>query len=117
MAVIFIGSEQPAVRRAPEKVEFLVAKVAHVLEFAALGAALSRAIAPSRGPIPSRAVGFAVAIAALYAASDEYHQTFTPGRTATVRDVGIDVIGALAGGAGYTQIRRNRSRQPAAGLY
>ncbi|RMG70708.1 MAG: hypothetical protein D6722_08255 [Bacteroidetes bacterium] len=33
----------------------------------------------------------------LYAASDEYHQTFVPGRGASPVDVGIDSLGALLG--------------------
>ena len=31
----------------------------------------------------------------LYAVTDEYHQTFTPGRHAAVRDVVIDAAGAI----------------------
>ena len=31
----------------------------------------------------------------LVAASDEFHQSFVPGRTPAVRDVGIDLLGAL----------------------
>lgn len=39
----------------------------------------------------------AVAIAGLYACSDEFHQTFVPGRSGEIRDVGIDTTGALFG--------------------
>ena len=31
----------------------------------------------------------------LYAASDEFHQSFVIGRTATIRDVGFDFLGML----------------------
>ena len=37
----------------------------------------------------------AVAFASLYAVTDEFHQSFVPGRTPAVRDVGIDLLGAL----------------------
>src|SRR5437870_8579898 len=37
LGIIYVGSEQPAVRRAPAKIEYAVAKISHVLEFAALG--------------------------------------------------------------------------------
>ena len=117
LAGIFIGSEQPAVRRAPRMIEFLIAKVSHLLEFAALGVALTRAIAPPEEPKPGRAIAIAVAASALFAVSDEYHQAFIPGRTATVRDVVIDLIGAIVGVTGYAHFRRDRSRQPAARLY
>ncbi len=39
----------------------------------------------------------AFALALIYAASDEYHQSFVPGRGARITDVGIDSIGALIG--------------------
>ncbi len=32
-------------------------------------------------------------IGLIYAASDEFHQSMTPGRTATLRDVGFDFLG------------------------
>jgi VanZ family protein len=117
MAVIYIGSEQPAVRRAPAKIEFAIAKISHVLEFAALGGALSRAIAPAEYPVPGHAVALSVAVSALYAASDEFHQIYTPGRTATVRDVVLDVIGALLGAVAYAQYDQSHSRQPVSGIY
>jgi VanZ family protein len=37
-----------------------------------------------------------VLIVAGYAALDEYHQSFVPGRTAAVRDVLIDTTGGIA---------------------
>jgi hypothetical protein len=40
------------------------------------------------------AVGAALLLAALYAVSDEWHQTFVPGRGGNVRDVIIDIAGA-----------------------
>jgi VanZ family protein len=36
-------------------------------------------------------------IAILYAATDEFHQSFTPGRTPRVTDVMIDAAGAAMG--------------------
>jgi VanZ family protein len=42
-------------------------------------------------------VGLALAIVFLYAASDELHQVFVPGRTGQISDVVVDVAGAGAG--------------------
>ena len=42
-------------------------------------------------------IGFAFLICLLYAASDEFHQTFIPGRGGQVKDVIIDSCGALVG--------------------
>ena len=52
-------------------------------------------------------VGIAFAFAVLFALSDEWHQTFVPGRDGCVRDVGIDVVGAALA-AGTLLARRRR---------
>lgn len=39
----------------------------------------------------------AFAGAVLYGVSDEWHQSFVPGRTPDPRDIAVDAIGALAG--------------------
>jgi VanZ family protein len=41
--------------------------------------------------------GLALALVFLYAASDELHQVFVPGRTGQISDVVVDVAGAVAG--------------------
>lgn len=55
----------------------------------------------------------AFAICVLYAASDEVHQLFVPGRSGQVSDVGIDAVGALIGIGVYpilqTGLQRLRS--------
>jgi len=43
-----------------------------------------------------RAAG-AIAIATLYAASDEWHQSFVPSRSASIVDLLIDCFGAMCG--------------------
>jgi VanZ family protein len=53
-------------------------------------------------PSPSRPwlwteAGLTLAIVFLYAASDELHQVFVPGRTGQISDVFVDVSGAVAG--------------------
>jgi VanZ family protein len=53
----------------------------------------SRAL-QSRLPV-GPAVGLALGITLLYAISDEYHQTFVPGRNGTAVDVTVDMVGAL----------------------
>jgi VanZ family protein len=42
-----------------------------------------------------RALVTAALVAVLYACFDEWHQTFVPGRAGTLRDVGIDAVGAV----------------------
>jgi len=43
--------------------------------------------------------------ALLYAASDEWHQSFVPGRTATPRDVAIDAVGICLATLAATRTR------------
>ena len=74
-----------------------VRKAAHATEFASL--AFLFVVFFSLFSFGTRvlraAAAFACAVA--YAATDEIHQMFVPGRGPSVADVGIDALGALAG--------------------
>ncbi len=76
---------------------FVVRKSAHMTEYAMLAAsfcfALGRTFSLRGVAMGAGALGLAV----LYAATDEFHQTFVPGRAGMLTDIGIDAIGALAG--------------------
>ena len=75
--------------------EHLVRKGAHVFEYLVLGGLfLSGFFTASR---PLRSAIIALSAGFLYAASDEFHQIFIPGRTASPYDVGLDTIAVLAG--------------------
>ncbi|MDX6631137.1 MAG: hypothetical protein QOH00_3383 [Gaiellales bacterium] len=93
MAVIFaLSAQHGGGHLAPAEV--VLRKLAHVTEYFVLTALLLRALRRS-GLTP--AVLAATGVALAYAASDEWHQSFVPGRTATPRDVAIDGLGiALA---------------------
>lgn len=71
-------------------------KLAHFTEYLILSLLLYRALAADRG-WSLRAAGLALALAGMYAVSDELHQWFVPGRTAAATDCLIDVSGAAAG--------------------
>ena len=58
----------------------VVHRVAHVIEFAVLGALTLRALSKD-GRITKRELIITLIIVALYGASDEFHQRFTPGRS------------------------------------
>ncbi len=77
---------------------FVARKCAHATEYAILAGLVWLALRrPWRGqsmPWSGRTAGLAWLACALYAASDEFHQKFVPTRTASVRDVLIDVAGA-----------------------
>jgi VanZ family protein len=84
-----------------DRLHFLIRKSAHITEYAILGGLALRAIAASRpGSFTGnrwRIAGAALVLAALYAASDEFHQSFVPSRGASVEDVCIDAVGASVG--------------------
>lgn len=69
---------------------FIVRKSAHLSAFGILAVLVFQALVPRRWAY----IG-AWSFATLYAATDEWHQSFEPGRTALFSDVVIDACGAL----------------------
>ena len=93
MGLIFGLSSVPDLRVAPEPaVDFVLRKLAHAAVYAILAVLLRLPLAGSpRGDVTALVATIA------YAASDELHQAFVPGRGPSVVDVGIDSVGGLAG--------------------
>ncbi len=87
--------------QATQPFNYPIRKVAHLSEYALLGALVSIALMVSRSKERSNSYamvgGLALLICALYAASDEIHQLFIPGRSSQFSDVCIDIAGALIG--------------------
>ena len=79
-----------------EKWDHPVRKCAHMTEYAILGYFLVGAGYDGREKC-RRVVGRSLGIAAFYAATDEIHQYFVPGRACMFTDVCIDSVGALLG--------------------
>lgn len=97
-AVIFALSSVSSLDSGLGSWDLVLRKAAHVCEYAVLGALLVRAVG-----LGSPALAFAVGVA--YAASDELHQHFVPGRTGSPVDVAIDAVGLAAGIALYRSAR------------
>lgn len=95
---------------------FAVRKLMHLLEYAILAMLLWRArFRPRRDdsrPWSNRDATFAGLVAVAYAASDEFHQTFVPGRDGTLTDVLIDSAGAALGLTVIWILWRFRRRVP-----
>jgi VanZ family protein len=94
MALIFYASslsELPSIAsRTSDKLE-------HGLAYSGLAALMVRALAGGlRWPLAVRTAVLAVALAAVYGASDEIHQYFVPHRTMDVYDLLADTTGAAA---------------------
>lgn len=73
--------------------DFLIKKTAHLTEYAIFFVLLYRAFVNTMNVSRVKAATISLIIVLLYAISDEYHQSFTPGRQASFRDVVIDTIG------------------------
>ena len=83
-----------------ETIHTLLRKCCHLTEYAILGLLVFRALRHSRTGLPPWSwprVGGTLLIVFLYASSDEYHQSFVPGRQALFSDVCIDTGGGAIG--------------------
>ena len=74
--------------------QLFVRKGAHVTEYMILGVLLSVTLAAYG---LRRVFSLALGTGVLYAALDEYHQRFVPGRSGEIRDVLVDAFGLLLG--------------------
>src|SRR6266513_1621866 len=86
----------------PEKILFILIvmrKSAHVSEYAILALLLWRALRsnPTLRTTRPMLLGAVLVACIVFAASDEFHQSFVKSRTPSIRDVMLDVAGALMG--------------------
>ena len=91
------------------RVQFFMRKLAHVSEYAVLAVLLYRAFVHTA--LKGRralSAGLVLLLCAAYAATDEFHQSFVPSRTASVRDVMIDICGATLAVMLYWSIATRR---------
>lgn len=77
-----------------EKIEFPVRKTAHATEYAILGCLLTN-LCLSLSMKKASMWGWLMGSA--YAATDEFHQLFVPGRSGQITDVMLDSVGCLVG--------------------
>ena len=79
-----------------EKIEYPIRKMAHATEYAILGMLMSEAVY-AYGVCGKKVIRYAWILATIYAATDEFHQLFVPGRSGQFRDVLLDSTGAAVG--------------------
>lgn len=110
MLVIFIASSTPKVY-IPEVQILYFDKLIHFGEFFVLGLLLMRAMTYSYPEVNiAKLTISAIMLAVLYAAFDEWHQRFIPGRRPDIADFIFDFLGLAAGAVFYTVIiRRERA--------
>lgn len=80
----------------PRRMNHIVRKGAHVIAYMVLGFLVLNAQHVS-GATGIRSLATTMLICVLFAASDEWHQTFVPGRGGQVSDVVLDAVGAAVG--------------------
>ena len=79
-----------------ETANLIFRKCAHFCIYAGLSACAAVFLSTFRGKLWWK-FGLTVLVSFIYAALDEWHQTFVSGRTGSFRDVMIDTCGALLG--------------------
>lgn len=108
MAIIFVLSSRSTLPTfsflVPDKV---AEKGGHVVEYAILAGFVWRALRQTTQTKYPAVWAFAITV--LYAVSDEWHQTYVPGRNGRSLDVLIDGAGTLASLTVLEEWRRNRS--------
>ncbi len=99
-ALIFAFSSVPSLGTGLGGWDLVLRKLAHVAEYAVLGALLARA---------AGAAWVALALGVLYAASDEVHQSFVAGRAGRPLDVAIDAVGVVVGIVAWRRVAARRT--------
>jgi len=97
-----------------DELHFLIRKAAHLAEYFIFSLLVLRGLRGGRAGWRLRWALMTVAIAAGYAALDEFHQWFVPGRSASPMDSLLDSCGAAAAqlfawGRARWQARRSRA--------
>jgi len=93
MALIFAMSSTEQFPQPLGLSTFLLSIAAHLILYGVLALLLLVAFAQSLRPSRSSMLA-AVAIASVYGISDEFHQSFVPGRDASVFDLLVNTVGA-----------------------
>lgn len=108
MGAIFALSARSTIPVPPGMAAGLTAIAGHLVAYAVLAALIWWMIEPLNIGPPRR---FALALvgAVAYGLTDEWHQSFVPGRDASSFDIAVDAIGALGGLIVVRQLPRLRT--------
>jgi VanZ family protein len=93
-AFIYYLSSIPYLRITMAWYDLILRKLAHLFVYAVLARLLARALTGSTFWSWKKIFWSSLALSFLYACSDEYHQTFVPGRVGCLHDVLIDTFAA-----------------------
>jgi VanZ family protein len=86
--------------------------IPHFIEYAVFACLLTAAIWATKKQMPAGLIGlWAICFTSIYAASDEFHQSFVPGRTPDVKDWAVDVLAAIVIAAVFFFLRARPLRR------
>jgi VanZ family protein len=108
MIGIFVASAQPKLPLQDDVPDYLSHSAAYLVLAFLWCFALARG-----GEATLRTALLAVVACTLYGVTDEWHQSFVPGRHSEARDVRNDALGATAGALVYAGVRATRRRRAA----
>lgn len=95
LVVIFLFSNHPTISTSVVNwQDFIIKKAAHFIEYFILSFLVFRSLNRTTRLAKSKIVIVSLLFSILYALTDEYHQSFIPGRDPHIRDVFIDTFGA-----------------------
>ena len=95
--ILFGGNaDEKTLEKTAEALNFYVRKAAHFSIYALLGFLIALLVCEYIAA-PKKVLLRSVIFIGMYAASDELHQFFVPGRSCEIRDVLLDTFGALCG--------------------
>jgi len=115
MGVIFALSAQSVMVHHPDNVtDIVLKKIGHLTEYGVLAVLIWWAMSVRALLLERRWYLIACALAALYAASDEWHQMVVPGRNGNLYDWLVDVAGAGIALVGLRILLLRRDGQPGA---
>jgi len=94
MTAIFMASNTPS-KIIPDlgRIDFLVKKGGHLMGYCLLGLCIVR----GAGQPVKRTIFWSLVFTFFFAISDEFHQSFVPGRNSSFLDIGIDMSGCGVG--------------------
>ena len=102
--VFHLHWQESEIKTYAQWIEHPIRKAAHMTEYAILALLLLGTITKDR--ITRKQLLAVICLVAAYAATDEYHQLFVPGRSGQVRDVVIDTVGGTLGLGAWLAVHR-----------
>ncbi|MFH1981786.1 MAG: VanZ family protein [Pseudomonadota bacterium] len=112
-AAIFAQSSFPTPDAVPSF--YMSDKLLHACAYALMALLFYRALGQHRvGASPVKRSILTIVFTVIYGISDEFHQSFVPGRSPEVLDVAADGVGALIGVIAAQRFRHSGTRRRAA---